>query len=229
MLELNCGTGEDAIFFATAGHAVHATDMAAGMMEVLKDKISKSNSSRLVTMEPCSFTALDQLTQRGPYDYIYSNFGGLNCTGELHKVLDAFDDLLLPGGIVTLVIISPFCLWETMLLFRGRFRTAFRRFFSRGGRKAHVEGVQFNCWYYSASYVKKQMGKKYRLIAQEGLCTLVPPSYIAQFGHKHPRLFSFLKYWENALKDRWPWKSSGDYYVISFRKLAGDGFNAAGG
>src|ERR1700733_2992661 len=40
ILELNAGTGEDAIFFAGEGHTVHATDISAGMLDKLKEKVS---------------------------------------------------------------------------------------------------------------------------------------------------------------------------------------------
>src|SRR5476649_2263883 len=38
ILELNAGTGDDAIYFAQQGHTVHATDISAGMQEVLGKK-----------------------------------------------------------------------------------------------------------------------------------------------------------------------------------------------
>ena len=65
---------------------------------------------------------LDNLKNRGPYDHIFSNFAGLNCTDELNKVLDSFNCLLKPGGFVTLVILPKFCLWEFLLLFKGKFK-----------------------------------------------------------------------------------------------------------
>ena len=36
ILELNAGTGDDAIYFAAKGHTVHATDIAVDMQEVLE-------------------------------------------------------------------------------------------------------------------------------------------------------------------------------------------------
>jgi len=220
MLELNCGSGEDALFFARHGFDVHATDISPGMIDVLKEKIFASGLSKKIRFEQCSFTSLDQMQARGPFDLIYSNFGGLNCTGELSKVLRSMDGLLKPGGVVTLVIISPFCLWETFLLFKGRFRTAFRRFFKKNGAPAYVEGMPFKCWYYSSSYVRKHMGETFSMLSLEGLCSLVPPSYIEGFGEKYPRAFSFLRYWENNLKKSWPWKKTGDYFIISFKKIS---------
>src|SRR5688572_19000253 len=113
ILELNAGTGEDAIYFASKGYRGHATDISFGMQEVLKEKVHLYGLDKAVTTERCSFTELDKLQQRGPYDMIFSNFAGLNCTGQLDKVLLSFSPLLKPGGVITLVVLPPFCLWET--------------------------------------------------------------------------------------------------------------------
>ena len=185
ILELNAGTGTDAAWFAERGYRVHATDIAEGMQEKLREKIRLRQLTDMVTTELCSFTALDTLRQRGPYDLIFSNFAGLNCTGELDKVLRSFAPLVKPGGQVTLAILPGFCAWETLLLFRGKFRTAFRRLLSgRRGTKARVEGHAFRCWYYSPSYVIRNMGEAFDLLSVEGLCTIVPPSYIEQLCRK---------------------------------------------
>jgi ubiquinone/menaquinone biosynthesis C-methylase UbiE len=218
ILELNAGTGEDAIFFARQGHRVHATDISEGMMRELTDKVRAVNMNAAVTSEIISYRNLAGLKNEGPFDCIFSNFAGLNCTDKLDDVLKSLEPLLKPGGIVTLVVLPRFCLWETLLLFRGNFKTAFRRFFARRGRRAHVEGVHFRCWYYSPRYVRKHLGDNFEVVALEGLCTIVPPSYIENFPDKHPRAFSLLTKWEERLKDKWPWRNIGDYYIISFRK-----------
>jgi ubiquinone/menaquinone biosynthesis C-methylase UbiE len=218
VLELNAGTGEDALFFARQGFKVHATDISVGMQHELKQKVSNNKLDGMVSTEVCSFTQLDQLKNKGPYDLIFSNFAGLNCTNELDKVLASFDDLLSPGGMVTLVILPKFCLWETLLVFKGKFGTAFRRFFSKRGRQARVEDTWFKCWYYNPSYIVGRLSNNFQLLGVEGLCSLVPPSYIEGFAEKHLRTYNFLKEKEDKLKSRWPWKYIGDYYIISLRK-----------
>ena len=218
ILELNSGTGEDAIFFAKKGHRVHATDISVGMQTELKRKVALSGLSVAVSTEICSYTQLAELQNQGPFDHICSNFAGLNCTDELDKVLASFDALLKPGGTVTLVILPKFCLWETLLLFKGKFRTAFRRFFSSNGRRAHIEGVYFKCWYYNPSYIIKRLRNKFDVIGLEGLCTIMLPSYIEHFAERHPSAYKFLKNKEDKLKTFWPWKYTGDYYIISLRK-----------
>src|SRR5215213_11852537 len=58
ILELNAGTGEDAVYFAGKGHHVHATDIAAGMQERLKEKVVQEGLSEFISTELCSFTEL---------------------------------------------------------------------------------------------------------------------------------------------------------------------------
>lgn len=218
ILELNSGTGEDAIWLAEQGHRVHATDISVGMQEQLMHKLQERGLQQKVTNELCSFTQLQQLRHSGPFDHIFSNFAGLNCTRDLKEVVQSFHPILKKGATVTLVLLPGWCLWESLMVFRGKFRTATRRWFSSKGVKAHIEGEYFRCWYYNPSVVKEYFGENYELIALEGLCTFVPPSYIQGFSEKYPKLFRFLKKWEDRLKTRWPWRSIGDYYIISFRK-----------
>jgi len=218
VLELNSGTGEDAIWMAQQGHHVHATDIAEGMQQQMIQKIKTFNLQEHISHELISFTQLDNLREQKQYDHIFSNFAGLNCTGELDKVLSSFSTLLKPGGKITLVILPKFCLWEFLLLFKGKFKTAFRRLFSKNGVKAHVEGTYFHCWYYNPSFVIKQLQDEYSLLAVEGLCTLVPPSYMEGFAEKHPGLYDLLKKKEDKWKGKWPWKFIGDYYIISLQK-----------
>jgi ubiquinone/menaquinone biosynthesis C-methylase UbiE len=218
ILELNSGTGEDALFFAKQGFKVHATDIAEGMQKQLIQKVKEKQLTHLISNELCSFTQLQLLNNKEPFDHIFSNFAGLNCTGELDKVLTSFDNLLNPGGVVTLVILPPFCVWEFLLIFKGKFKTAFRRLFSKNGRKAHLEGTYFNCWYYNPSYIINHLKGAFDLLAIEGLCTIVPPSYIDGFAEKYPITYRKLRDTENMLKSNWPWKYIGDYYIISLRK-----------
>jgi ubiquinone/menaquinone biosynthesis C-methylase UbiE len=218
ILELNSGTGQDAIWLAKQGCKIHATDISSGMQEVLEQKIKKEGLENFLSYELCSFTQLQNLGQKGPYDMIFSNFAGLNCTGELDKVLASFSSLLKPGGIITLVLLPGFCLWESLLIIKGKFKTATRRFFSRKGRIAHLEGTFFKCWYYNPSYIIKSLKDEFDLLSIEGLCTFVPPSYIENFDGKYPKLFEKLRRAEDVYKKKWPWKNMGDYYIISLQK-----------
>jgi len=84
--------------------------------------------------------------------------------------------------------------------------------------KAHVEGTHFTCWYYNPSYVKAHIKGLMDVLSVEGLCTIVPPSYIEHFAEHHPYAYRRLKKWEDRLRYSWPWRFVGDYYIISLQK-----------
>lgn len=218
ILELNSGTGEDATFFAGKGHRLHATDIAEGMQHKLREKAAHYNLQHLISTELCSFTQLEGLQNRGPYDHVFSNFAGLNCTGDLDKVLLSLPDLLNTNGVVTLVVLPKFCLWESLLIFKGKFKTATRRWFSKNGVKAHVEGTCFMCFYYDPSFIVNTLKGSFDVLAAEGLCTIVPPSYIEHFAEKYPKAYNWLKKKEERYRFSRPWRFIGDYYIISLRK-----------
>lgn len=218
ILELNAGTGEDALYFASRGHRIHATDIAEKMLEVLDQKLSAQQAGSSITHELCSFTDLKSLKNKGPYDLVFSNFAGLNCTNDLKRVLDSFDSLLKPNGIITLVVLPKFCLWEFLLLFRGKFKTAFRRFAGKKGARAKINNTHFRCWYYNSSFIRKHLKNSFDVLSVEGLCSLVPPSYLQGFAEKHPRLYQSLVRKENKWKSHWPWRAIGDYYIITLQK-----------
>jgi ubiquinone/menaquinone biosynthesis C-methylase UbiE len=107
ILELNAGTGLDAVFFARRGFKVHATDLSDGMISQLKRKVDLLKLQDKITVQQCSFTELEK-ARIGPIDYIFSNFGGLNCVADLTFVTKKIPALLKPGGFVGLDFSGPF-------------------------------------------------------------------------------------------------------------------------
>src|ERR1017187_4887426 len=64
ILELNSGTGQDAIWLAQQGCKIHATDISSGMQEVLQQKIKTEKLDHLISYELCSFTQLENLDRK---------------------------------------------------------------------------------------------------------------------------------------------------------------------
>lgn len=215
ILELNCGTGIDSVYFAKQGHKVLATDNAEGMLHTLNQKIVSQQLTGIETLR-CSFNNLENIADR-KFDYVFSNFGGLNCTDNLEKILFDIDRLLKPGGYFSLVIMPTVCPWEMLMLFRGHFKTAFRRF-RKQGADAHLEGVHFQCYYYNPSYITKRLKNNFNLVSLKGLSLTVPPPYIEHFKERHLSLFNILERIEDKICDIAPFNHWGDHYVITMQK-----------
>ena len=214
ILELNCGTGLDALYLASAGHEILATDNAPGMLSKLDEKISTQGIKNIKTLR-CSFHDVGKLNE-GKFDAIISNFGGLNCTDDLPSVLRQFNSVLNPGGTVTLMIMPKVCPWELLMVFKGKFRTAFRRF--KHGTPAQVEGVHFNCFYYNPGVIKKALGPHFKTISLRGVCITVPPEFYQRFDERYPRVFKLLKRVDNRIGSYFPFTYCCDHFLITLKK-----------
>jgi len=106
ILELNAGTGIDAVELARRGYQVHATDIAQGMLERLEDKVTQSGLKEKITIQQCSFTEVKKI-QGAQFDAVFSDLGGLNCIPDLAPVIAQLPPVLRPHGLVTWVLMPP--------------------------------------------------------------------------------------------------------------------------
>ena len=217
ILELNAGTGTDAVFFAKNGFKVHATDISGGMISQLKYKVEKNDLNERITIQQCSYAELDKVTC-GPFDYIFSNFGGLNCSPDLKEVTKFFPNLLNKNGRITLVLMPPVCPWETALAFCGHFKTAFRRF-NKNGIKAHIEGKYFDTFYYTPNQVIKALGNRFIKLKLQGLASFTPPPYMENFPRKYSGLFKKLNMLDKYFSDYFPFNRFADHFILTAEYL----------
>ncbi|WP_420631043.1 class I SAM-dependent methyltransferase [Candidatus Leptofilum sp.] len=212
ILELNAGTGLDAVALIERGYRVHATDIAPGMVAEISCKRTALGLGDRLTVQQGSFTELNRL-EGGPYDAIFSNFGGLNCVAELTAVTQHLPRVLKPGGVLTWVIMPPICPWE-LLRFAKDWRVATRRL-RRGGVTAKVEGVTFQTYYFTPRQVQKALGDAFQTLELSSLSLLTPPADNDQFAHNHPQLFHWLAKLDNRVC-RWPvLNRMGDFFILS--------------
>jgi ubiquinone/menaquinone biosynthesis C-methylase UbiE len=215
ILELNAGSGVDALHLAQQGYFVHATDVAPGMLARLREKVDRLGLQACVTAQECSFTELDKV-QVGPFDAVFSDLGGLNCIPDLSPVIQALPRLLRPGGLVTWVLMPPVCLWEMAEIFRGHPRLAFRRF-SRAGTRSHLEGLYFDVYYFSPRQARAWFGADYQLVRLEGLSVITPTAESKNLAQRFPRFYNALAWLDDRLAPRAPWNGWGDFYLLSLR------------
>lgn len=215
ILELNAGTGADAAYFVERGYSVHATDIADGMLSAIQQKINRSKNAERFTLQQVSFTALDDVTG-GPYDLVFSNFGGLNCAPDLEAVTRFLPRLLRAGGHLVWVVMPPICPWELAQILRGQFRVATRRL-KRGGVMANVEGAAVMTWYHSPQKLMDALTPKFRLIHRQSLSLFCPPSYMDRFPQRFPRLTQFLLSLDQQLGTRTLFNNWGDFISYTFQ------------
>lgn len=214
ILELNSGSGIDAVYFAKKGHTVLATDIAPGAKVYIESKAKQFGLPNL-KFQRCSF--LDLNTLEGNFDYVFSNFGGLNCTNEFSNVVKGLDDILPSKAFVTFVIMGKYYPWDWVYLFKGKFQRALIRF-KKGGTIANVEGENVKTYYHTPKYVKEIMSKDFHCIASENM-GLFYPSVNHTSITKYPKLIGMLIRLDSFfIKRKLIPIGIGDYYIITFQK-----------
>lgn len=96
VLEIGCGTGEDALWLAQKGAHITATDMSVGMLRVAEQKAS----GQAVTFRQFDVNAKETYAQWGKqtFDGVFANFGVLNCAEDLPVVAEFLSQHTTPGA-----------------------------------------------------------------------------------------------------------------------------------
>jgi ubiquinone/menaquinone biosynthesis C-methylase UbiE len=197
ILEINCGTGIDALWLAGKGHTVTATDQSEDMIRICQEKISDNHNENAPRFVRCSFSQLSQTFVNQTFDVIFSNFGGLNCIPPPDLEALSFDlkSLLKPGGKFIAVVMGRKCLWEKLYFLFKRDRQNVRR---RSGNNASatLKGTVQPTWYYSPIEFKKRF-EDFSIARIQSVGLFIPPSYLNPFFTKKPVLLKLLQKLEN--------------------------------
>lgn len=216
ILELGCGTGEDALHLARRGLEVVAIDRSAAMVEAARRKLERAGLADRVLLRHLSIEDWSAAPESagGPFDGALSDFGALNCAGDLSPVARALAASVRSGGRAVLVIMGPFVPWEwAWFLARGRPREAFRRL-APGG----VAWRGLTVRYPAAGTVKGLFRDAFEPRRTVALGALLPPTYAEAWAARHPRLTSWLDRLERRAESWPPLPCLADHYLLELER-----------
>jgi ubiquinone/menaquinone biosynthesis C-methylase UbiE len=166
ILDIGCGTGEDAAHFAARDVRVHATDVSAEMIRVAARRGS-------FTTAVSAAEEIDGL--EAAYDGAISNFGALNCIAEPSQVAQRLARLVRPGGRVAVCVIGRFCLWES-LYYAARFQC--RKALRRVTAKPVMTSMGMPVYYPTMAGLRAVFAPGFVCERWTGIGLFVPPSYV---------------------------------------------------
>lgn len=219
MLELNCGTGEDAILFGERGFNIVATDISGEMLRVTQKKAEQFSMQHRISSHYLDLESFNETLFDKKFDLVFSNFGGLNCINpeSFKKLLENLPSLLNPGGRFVGVIMPKFCAWETVFfLLRLQFKKAFRRLTSKEVI-TDLQGTSMKTWYYHPSQIKNWSKEKFRLISIRPIGVALPPSYLENFFSLRKRWLLQLNKFEKSLSHASLLSGMSDHFVIDLQ------------
>lgn len=215
VLELGCGTGEDAIWLASRGLNVLASDASAGMIEIARGKAEAAGCAdriefRCFPMEQ----ARVELADRG-FDAVLSDFGAVNCVRDLASLAAEVSALVRPGGRLLWVIMGKYVPWEwAWYLARGEWARAWRR-----ARAGGVSWRGIQVVYPTPAEVIRALRPSFRVTRLTPLGLALPPSYAAAWVDRSPAALALLGAVEAACRRASTLAWLSDHYIVEATRL----------
>ncbi len=208
VLDLGCGTGEDALRFARQGVSVYGVDASERMVDRARAKASGLGAS---------FEAADlerDPLPKGPFDGAFSNFGVLNCIRDRRGFASRLADVLPPGAPAVFVVMGRFCPWEWIwYVARGRPRTAVRRL----SGSAPFRGMEIH--YATPASTSAEFSRSFRMRRAAGIGVLLPPSFAADFVERHPAVAGWVATLERRVRRRLAATILNDHFLIELKRI----------
>jgi len=214
VLELNCGTGEDAIWFAKKAHKVIATDLSEKMIEITRAKVEKFNLSDKITVKQLDINAIDKLSMTDSFDLVFSNFGGLNCLNEndLSYLSEKIKILLKSNGKFIAVVMSDFCMIESIyFLLKLKPKDIFRR---KNAQQVNINDSVVDTNYYHPKEFFKYFKNDFCINKIIAVGVFIPPSYLNNFFRRKVNTLRFLNKLEGSFGNHSLAASIADHFLI---------------
>jgi ubiquinone/menaquinone biosynthesis C-methylase UbiE len=215
ILELNCGTGEDARFLVKCGCSVVACDASIGMICAARGRSRTEDELAHIEYRHIANEHLAVLADDKPFDGALSNFSGLNCVTDLSAVASSLANLIKPGGRALVCVWSRVCAAEVIwYLLLGQMKKAVRRF--SGKATARLGRIVIPVSYPSIPEFRRAFFPHFRLASRRAIGLLVPPSYVEPWISKYPNLLTHLERLDEICA-AWPVLCGvGDHVLLEF-------------
>ncbi|MEM6265811.1 MAG: class I SAM-dependent methyltransferase [Bacteroidota bacterium] len=213
ILELNCNTGEDALYFTRLGHEVIATDISGSMLRVAQKKAEASKFPEKPEFRLSKLNKLGKDASSQRFDLVFSNFGGLNYFSpeEIQLLCTRMSEMLKPDGRMVFVLKNKKGIWDHL---------------SSGGvgskdkhplaQAAEHSGKQL--WYYKPDEIIRLFALCFDKVHQQAIGLTLPPVHQEEKMGGKRRLLNRLKRWENKLGQLPSLASIGDHYLIDLKR-----------
>ena len=225
LVEIGCGTGEEALHLARAGYRITATDVSPQMVAITHQKALAAGLAERITTRTLPASQIQDLAAPASFDGAYASFGSLNCEPDLPGLAAALDTQLKPGAPFVCSVmarISPFEI--TWYMAHLRPRMALRRLRSGWqlaaltGSTADQSRVEVPVRYLSTGELATAFAPFFTIRRSMGLGLFTPPPYLDQLYRRHRPLWGRIATIERGLHHRWPWRGMGDHIALVFRK-----------
>ncbi len=215
ILELGCGTGEDAVRLASAGARVVATDASAEMIQVARRKALGGRCAERIEFRCLPMEDIRSLPEGEIFDGVLSNFGAVNCVRDLKSLIADLAGRLATGAPLLWVIMGRYAPWEWFwYVLRGESRKAWRRLGQEG-----TEWRGLTIHYPTPAQMRALLRPYFKVTRVAPLGVLLPPSYATGWLERSPRTLRLLSCLERWAQPVSVLASLSDHFVVEATRL----------
>jgi ubiquinone/menaquinone biosynthesis C-methylase UbiE len=215
LLELNCGTGIDAVHLAKRGVQLVACDISSRMIELARQLSASTSTSERIDFRVLPNEEIGSLEGENIFDGAFSNFCGLNCVEDLPAVVRELTRLVRPGAPVLLCMIGRFVPWEiAWFMAHGEPRKALRRL--RGNTFDSSAPGAVRIQRPSVREIARVMSPAFRLKRWSGVGIAVPPTYTENRMQHFPRMIKGLAGIDRIIEDLPLFRGMADCVLLEF-------------
>jgi SAM-dependent methyltransferase len=215
VLELNCGTGIDALHLAERGVRVLACDISPRMIELGRERVAAAGLAHRVEFRVLATEHIAALSDEASFDGVFSNFSGLNCVEDLSTVARDLALLLKPGAPAVFCMMGRFVPWEIVwFLAHGDPRRALLRLGRASSRGLETQKVSVRCP--SVHEVTRLLAPHFELRKWKSIGITVPPSYMEAWAKRFARTTRMMARLEGVVGSYPVFRNMGDCVVMRF-------------
>lgn len=214
LLDIGCGTGEEAIRLAQDGYSVLGIDVSPAMVRQAQTKAAAFGIRRGLLFKAMPAGQVANMDERGPFHGAFASLGTLNTEPDLPNFAAGLHAMLEPGAPLVATVMSTRCLFER--LHPGPLRT--QRFTQwregRAGASDAIAPVRF----YSPSAFAAALAPHFTVERVIAFPLWLPSVPLADLYRQHEARFKRLEARERRTRG-WPvLRTWGDHFLMVLRR-----------